>query len=79
MQVMLSNLVPSYALIRFQLYKSVHFHASTSVYKKSVITLALCNVVLVISIFVIPLIFPKGSSSLVNNRILFSAVFADLT
>lgn len=42
------------------------------------ITFALCIVVLIISIFVTPVKFPKGSSSFVNNKILLSAVFADL-
>lgn len=43
-----------------------------------VYTLARCNVVRVISIFVAPLIFPKGSSSFVKRSIRLSAVFADL-
>ena len=41
-------------------------------------TLALCNVVHVISIFVALLIFPKGSSSFVKRSNCLSAVFADL-
>ena len=45
---------------------------------KLISTLARCNVVLVISIFVAPVILPKGSSSFVNKSIRLSAVFADL-
>lgn len=41
-------------------------------------TLARCSVVLIISTFMTPLRFPKGSSSFVNKSMRLSAVFADL-
>ena len=45
---------------------------------KGINTLARCNVVLIMSVFVIPLMLPNGSSSFVNKRTRLSAVFADL-
>lgn len=41
-------------------------------------TLARCSVVLIISTFMTPLRFPKGSSSFVNKSMRLSAIFADL-
>lgn len=41
-------------------------------------TLARCNVVLIISAFVGPMILPKGSSSFVNKTMRLSTVLLDL-